>query len=215
VKIGVFDSGMGGLSVANAIEKALPEHDVLFRNDARHVPYGTKSPTRILAYVEPILRSLVDDGCAVIVVACNTVTTNLIAELRERISVPLVAVEPMVKPAAAMTKTGVIAVCATPTTLKSPRYAELKETYAESIKVVEPDCRSWSRMIEDGKLEKAIIADEITDALTLGADVIVLACTHYHWIEEEIKEIVGDKATVIHPEPAIIRQLKRVLATLG
>jgi glutamate racemase len=214
MKIGVFDSGVGGLSVARAIERALPEHDIVFRNDAKHIPYGTKSPEKILSFVEPILKSLVDDGCAVIVVACNTVSTTLIDTLRSHIKVPLVAIEPMVKPAAEMTKSGVIAVCATPTTLKSPRYAWLKETYAHDIKVVEPDCSSWTRMIEDDRLDEAIIGDEINDALILGADVIVLGCTHYHWIENEIKAIAGGKATVIQPEKAILKQLKLTINSM-
>lgn len=215
MKIGVFDSGMGGLSVARAIEKALPEIEILFRNDAEHLPYGTKPPEELLGYVEPILKSLATDGCSLIVVACNTVTTTLIGTLRSRLAVPLVAVEPMVKPAAARTRNGVIAVCATPTTLASPRYRELKETYAKGIKVVEPDCSSWTRMIEDKKVDHAVIADEINDALILGADVIVLGCTHYHWIEDDIRKMAGDKAVVLQPENAIIREVKRQLTRLG
>jgi len=212
MKIGVFDSGVGGLSVAQAIEKALPECEVLFRNDAKHMPYGTKSPEELLGYVEPILWELADEGCAAVVVACNTVSTTLIGQLRERLDMPLVAIEPMVKPAAELTKTGVIAVCATPTTLKSPRYKELKELFAKGIKVVEPDCRSWSRMIEDKKVDHARVKDAVNDAMTLGADVIVLGCTHYHWIEGDIKAIAAGRATVIQPTPAIIRQVKRVLS---
>lgn len=214
MKIGVFDSGVGGLSVAKALEKAFPEHQIMFRNDTGHLPYGDKSPAKILGYVEPILRSLAADGCAVIVVACNTVSTTLIDELRERITVPLIAIEPMVKPAAERTKSKVIAVCATPTTLKSGRYKWLKSTYAKDIKVVEPDCSRWARMIENKKLNRTMIADEINDALMLGADTIVLGCTHYHWIEEEIKEIAGDRAVVLQPEGAIIKQTKRVLKSL-
>jgi glutamate racemase len=211
MKIGVFDSGVGGLSVAQAIEKAMPEYEILFRNDAQHVPYGTKPAAELMGYVEPILQGLVMDGCEVIVIACNTVSTTLIEDLRKTITVPLIGLEPMVKPAAKLTKSGVIAVCATPTTLASERYKWLKNEYAKDIKVVEPDCSSWTRMIEDKKLDEAVIADEINDALTLGADVIVLGCTHYHWIEEEIKAIAGDKAAVIQPEAAIIKQLKKVI----
>lgn len=215
MKIGVFDSGMGGLSVAKAIEKALPEHEVLFRHDAEHLPYGTKKPEVLLGYVEPLLQGLVTAGCEVIVVACNTVTTNLIEELRKRIKVPLVGIEPMVKPAAELTKSGVIALCATPATLKSVRYRELKEQFAKKTKVIEPDCRSWAGMIEHKKFSAAVVADEIDDAITLGADVIVLACTHYHWIEDEIKSIAKDRAVVLQPESAIIRQLKRVIKEIS
>lgn len=214
MKIGVFDSGVGGLSVARAIEKALPEHEVLFRNDSAHVPYGTKPVKVLLGYVEPILKSLVDDGYVVIVVACNTISTTLIEELRGRIPVPLIAMEPMVKPAAGLTKSKVIAVCATPTTLSSERYIWLKDTYAKDVKVLEPDCSTWSSMIEDKALDEAVVADEINDVLTLGADVIVLGCTHYHWIEEEIKAMTGGRAVVLQPEPAIIKELKRMLFSL-
>lgn len=214
MKIGVFDSGLGGLSVARAIEKALPEHEVLFRHDAAHFPYGTKKPAELLGYVEPILHSMVKQGCAVIVIACNTVSTNLIAELRKRIAIHLVAIEPMVKPAAELTKKGVIAVCATPAALKSKRYQELKADYAANIKVLEPDCSRWAEMIEEKRLERAIIADTIGDVLTLGADVIVLGCTHYHWIEDEIQGLARGKATVIQPEEAIIREVTRRLDEL-
>lgn len=215
MKIGVFDSGVGGLSVAQAIEKALPEHEIIFRNDAKHVPYGTKPPEELLGYVRPILESLVAEGCAIIVIACNTVSTTLHDELKKVISVPLVALVPMVKPAAELTKSKVIAVCATPTTLSSRRYAELKEQYAQGIKVVEPDCSTWTRMIEDKALDEAVIADGINDALTLGADVIVLGCTHYHWIEKEIKEIAGEQARVIQPTEAIVKELTRQIDLLG
>lgn len=208
MKIGVFDSGLGGLSVARALEKALPEHEVIFRHDPEHFPYGSKKPEELIDYVEPIVQGLVRAGCAVIVIACNTVSTTMITELRKRVAIHLVAIEPMVKPASELTTAGVIAVCATPTTLKSDRYKQLKQDYASGIKVLEPNCASWSRMIETRKLDHALIADTITDVLTLGADVIVLGCTHYHWIQEEIQELAKDKAIVIQPEAAIIKEVK-------
>lgn len=214
MKIGVFDSGVGGLSMANAVRAALPEVEVILRQDKEHVPYGRRQPDELLGLVTPIFQQLVDDGCQVIVVACNTVTTTLIKQLRERFSVPLVAVEPMVKPAAALTKTGIIAVCATPTTLASPRYAELKQDYAGGVKVLEPDCGDWPAMIEHDKVDEQKIAQRINEVLAEGADVIVLACTHYHWIEDEIRELAKEKAQVIQPEQAVIEQLKRVISQL-
>lgn len=214
IKIGVFDSGRGGLSVARAIEKALPEAEILFRNDTDHLPYGSKPPEEIFGYVLPILQKLVQEGCQVIVVACNTVTTTLINELREQLTVPLVAVEPMVKPAAEMTQTGIIAVCATPTTLASERYDWLKNTYAKNVKVIEPDCSDWTRMIEDNEINEAIIGDRIESAIKQGADVVVLGCTHYHWIEELVNKLAKGQAKVIQPEPAVVEQLKRVLSQL-
>lgn len=214
VKVGVFDSGVGGLSMANAVRAALPEVDVILRQDTEHVPYGLRPPQELLKLVTPIFESMVNEGCQAIVVACNTVTTTLIHELRRRFKVPLVAVEPMVKPAAALTRTKVIAVCATPTTLASDRYAWLKEQYAQGIEVLEPNCGDWPAMIESKQIDKAAIAGRIDEVLDGNADVIVLACTHYHWIEEEIKDNAAGRAQVLQPEQAIIRELKRVLARL-
>jgi glutamate racemase len=213
MKIGVFDSGVGGLSVATAIRNALPELEVLLREDRQHLPYGKRQPAEILGFVTPIFQELIDAGCQVIVVACNTVSTTLIEDLRRRFAVPLIATEPMVKPAAALTKSGIIAVCATPTTLSSPRYAALKNEYAAGVTILEPDCSDWTMMIEE-KIDQEKIAVSISKVLKAGADVIVLACTHYHWIEQEIIDLAKGHAQVLQPEPAIIAQLKRVLAQL-
>lgn len=215
MRIGVFDSGVGGLSMANAIQKALPELEILLREDREHVPYGNRSPDEILNLVTPILESLVEEGCEIIVVACNTVTTTLITKLRQRLNVPLVAVEPMIKPAAALTVSKIIAVCATPTTLASDRYKWLKNEYAQGIRVLEPNCADWSSMIENKQMDKQKIDVRINEVLKAGADVIVLACTHYHWIENEIISLAGDRAKVLQPKEAIIKQLKRVLGQLG
>ncbi|MGZ6005477.1 MAG: glutamate racemase [Candidatus Saccharimonadales bacterium] len=212
MKVGVFDSGVGGQSVANAINEALPDLEILLREDREHLPYGSKTPDELLSLVTPIFQSMIDEGCEIIVVACNTVTTTIISKLRESFTIPLVAVEPMVKPAAALTKTGVIAVCATPATLASPRYKQLKDEFASDIKVLEPDCSDWALMIEHNQLEETKVEERISEVLDRGADVVVLGCTHYHWIEDEIKELCADKAEVIQPESALIEQLKRVLA---
>jgi len=213
-KIGVFDSGLGGLSVANSIRSALPEHEVIFRNDEHHVPYGKRDPEEILGFIVPIFEELIEEGCKVIVVACNTVTTTLITQLREQFSTPLVAIEPMVKPAAKLSKTGVIAICATPTTLHSARYAELKNKYAKDVTVLEPDCSDWSDMIQNRDVDQRKIAHEIERAIDKQADIIVLACTHYHWIEDEINQLTLGKAKVIQPAHETILQLKKVLLQL-
>jgi len=214
MKIGVFDSGIGGLSVANAIAKAMPEHEILFRNDRQHVPYGTREPNELLGFITPILQVLIKEECQVIVVACNTVSTTLIDRLREQFTVPLIAVEPMIKPASELTRTGIITVCATPTTLKSKRYQSLKTEFGKNIQILEPDCADWSEMIEDSSINEAVIQATINDVLDKKADVIVLACTHYHWIQNEIEESARGRATVIQPESAIIAQLTRVLSRL-
>lgn len=214
MRIGVFDSGIGGLSVAHAIEEAMPQHEIVFMNDQQHVPYGDKTPAEVLRYMRPIIDSLVIQGCRVIVIACNTATTTLIDKLRAEYNVPFVAVEPMVKPAAALTKRKVIAVCATPATLTSPRYKWLKDTYAKGIKVLEPDCSDWALMIERSDVDEQKIAVRIENVIGDGADVIVLGCTHYHWIEKEIQTMARGRAKVLQPEVPLIRQLSRVIDSL-
>jgi glutamate racemase len=215
MKIGVFDSGVGGLSVANAIRKSLPELEVEVREDKEHVPYGTRPPAEILGLVKPIFQQMVQAGCQVIVIACNTVSTNLMPELRRLFDVPLIAVEPMVKYAAKLTKSGVITVCATPTTLASPRYQYLKKRYTRGIQVLEPDCHDWAYMIQHDEIDEAKIRGRLEDALGKNTDVIVLGCTHYHWIEEKIKVIADGRAQVIQPEPIIVQRLKQLLVQLA
>lgn len=209
--IGVFDSGVGGLSVANAVQKALPQETIILREDKKNLPYGTKTADQLYNLVCPILDEMVIAGCEVIVIACNTVTTTIISRLRKVLQIPLIGMEPMVKPAAELTKTGVIAVFATPTTLASARYAELKQKYAAGIKVVEPDCSKWSYMVEHNEIDEQQIQANVVIALDANADVIVLGCTHYHWIEDLIRSFCNDRALVIQPEQPVIAQLKIVL----
>jgi glutamate racemase len=199
VRIGVFDSGVGGLSVANAIERALPEHGVVFRDDAGHVPYGTRELQEIYGFSEPIVRQLIEeDGADVVVIACNTVTTNFITRLREEFRVPLVGMEPSVKPAAEASLTGTITVCATPRTLESPR-----------------DCSDWSSMIESNRVNARHIAEIVDASIAAGSDQIVLGCTHYHWIEDTIRACADGRASVLQPEQPVIEQLQRVLAAVS
>lgn len=210
-KVGVFDSGVGGLSVANAIQAALPQMQVIFRNDNQNMPYGDKPRAQVLELVTPILKQLASEGCDIIVIACNTVTTNHLPELKHRINLPLIGVEPQVKTAAGVTKSGVVAVCATPGTLASQRYLQLKHMYAKDIKVIEPDCSRWAYMIEHGEVEERAIARQINEVCSTGADAIVLGCTHYHWIEGLIKRTAQGRAAVIQPEQKVVEQVKRIL----
>jgi glutamate racemase len=213
MKIGVFDSGIGGLSVAHAIEAALPLAEVVFVTDPEHFPYATKTPDEIWQGIVPIIQSLIDRQCQTIVIACNTVSTTLAGRLRKTFpEVPFVALEPMLKPAAQLTASKTVCVCATPTTLASFRYAELKKQYAANIQVIEPDCSDWSALIEQNQMNEQKLKAVIAPALQAGADVIVLGCTHYHWIEQEIRAIVGEQVEILQPEQAVISQLKRVLA---
>jgi len=211
VRIGVFDSGVGGLAVVKAIQKEMPGVEIVYKDDKEHVPYGTRDIEEIHQFIRPIFQKFIDEGCQTVVVACNTVTTNLIEELRKEFNIPLVGMEPMVKPAAAQTKTGVIAVCATPRTLASKRYQWLKDEYARGVKVLEPDCGDWALMIESNRLDREKIAKTVENVISMGADQIVLGCTHYHWIEKEIKTIAQGRAEVMQPEGPVIAQLKKVL----
>ena len=214
-KIGVFDSGVGGLSVASAIKKASPAYEVVFKNDSEHVPYGSRSIEEIYKLCLPIIKSLETDGCEVIVIACNTVTTNLIERLRKDIGVPLVGMEPMVKTAVAKTKTKVVTVCATPRTLASKRYEFLKSELAGGVKVLEPNCSDWTEMIETNQIDKDKIEQIVASSLAQKSDVIVLGCTHYHWIEDLIKSATNGQALVLQPEEPVIRQLKLVLEKIS
>jgi glutamate racemase len=214
VKIGVFDSGVGGQSVINAIKKELPDLEIIYKDDKKHLPYGSKTKEEIHEFVTPIFQEFVAEGCQVIVIACNTVTTNLIKELREEFKVPMIGMEPAVKPAALSSKSKVIAVCATPSTLSSDRYKWLKNEFAPGIEVLEPDCSGWALMIENNQIDRDKIAKTVENVCEAGADQIVLGCTHYHWIEEEIKDLAKGRAEIIQPEQPVINQLRKVLSAL-
>jgi glutamate racemase len=214
VKVGVFDSGVGARHVISAIQRALPDLKIIYKDDKQHVPYGSRTVEEIHEFIRPIFQEFIDEGCQVIVVACNTVTTNLITQLRREFAVPMVGMEPAIKPAAQQTKTGVIAVCATPRTLSSERYAWLKQEYAKGVKALEPDCSGWALMIENNRVEREKVAETIEGVINMKTDVIVLGCTHYHWIEELINGIAAGRAEVIQPEQPVITQLKTVLAQL-
>ncbi len=214
-KIGVFDSGIGGLSVVKAIQNELPDLEIVYKDDKKHVPYGLRDVNEIHGFVRPIFQEFVDEGCQAIVIACNTVTTNLITELRHEFKLPMVGLEPAVRAAAVMTKSKTIAVCATPRTLASKRYKWLKQEFTKGMVVLEPDCSDWAMMIENDSVERDKVAKITNQAIKQGADVIVLGCTHYHWIEEIIKDIAKGRAKIIQPEKPVIEQLKRVLGRLA
>lgn len=214
LKIGVFDSGVGGKSVSNAIRKALPGLEVMYKNDSANIPYGDKAPSELQSLVLPILQQMVAGGCSVIVIACNTVSTTIIDKLSSKIAVPLIGMEPMVGLASSKTKSGAIAVCATPTTLASFRYQQLKHLYAQKVKVIEPDCKKWAYMIEHNQIDEQMIIDSIESVCRFGADIIVLGCTHYHWIEKLIKKTAGSRAEILYPEPIVIGKLIQVLKDL-
>lgn len=210
MNIGVFDSGIGGKAVANSLSKAFPTAHITYVHDAEHMPYGnrTSSDVRILTdlAIQPLL------GSDVIVIACNTASAMAIEYLRETYPDQLfIGLEPMVKPASAMTKTSSITICATPATLKSDRYAGLKERFAQGIQIFEPDCSEWAYMIEHNSIDDQKITTMVQESHEHNSDVIVLACTHYHWIRERIEELAGPEITVLDPSRAISARVLSVL----
>lgn len=212
MRIGVFDSGIGGEAVSASLKHEFPHAEILTVSDREHIPYGNREPREIIQLTEHAITPLIESGCDIIVLACNTATAAAIDTLRERHPTqPFIGLEPMVKPAAALSKTGTIAVFATPTTLSSRRYTEAKDTYTTTVKVIEPDCSDWAELIESDDMNRAQIDEVVTDCIKQGADVIVLGCTHYHWIKHEIIETAGLRAVVLEPSEAIARRVRELL----
>jgi glutamate racemase len=212
MKLGVFDSGIGGRAVAASLQSTFPEAELMIVDDHKNVPYGSKTQQQILALTDIAIQPLLAAQCDIIILACNSASAAAIEELRKRYpSQPFIGLEPMVKPAAALTKSGVVAVCATPATLSSERYRRLVKIYGQNIRIIEPDCSQWATMIENNHVNRAQIEQTINSCCKQGADVIVLACTHYHWIKDLIIEISAGRATVIEPSEAIGRRVKQLL----
>ena len=211
MKLGVFDSGIGGEAVAERLRVTFPTAIVHTVNDRMHVPYGLRSQSEIIRLTEKTLQPLLDGTYDIIVIACNTATAAAIETLRSRYPSQLfIGLEPMIKPAAALTRTGVVAVCATPATLNSSRYKNHKAQYRD-ITFFEPDCSDWASLIESGSLEQDRIEDVITSCLNARADVIVLGCTHYHWIGDTIAAFATGQAIVLEPSDAIASRVRELL----
>lgn len=212
MKLGVFDSGIGGEAIAASLRDAFREAEIITINDSAHMPYGSRSADEIISLTDAAIKPLLNSNCDVIVIACNTATTIALPTLRAKYpEQKFIGIEPMVKPAVLCTKSGVIAVCATPSTLSSKRYAELKKTYAHDVVVLEPDCSNWAYMIENKNINQELIRKQVRDVLAQKADVIVLGCTHYHWIKELIELVATDKAVVLEPSNAIVARVKALL----
>lgn len=213
MKLGVFDSGIGGEAVANMLRQSFPDAEVLVVDDREHVPYGDRSSEDITQLTDAAIQPLLDAGCDVIVIACNSATAAAIETLRSRYTGQhFIGLEPMIKPAAQLTASGIVGVCATPATLGSQRYKKLKRMHAPSLTILEPDCSDWARLIEDNGLNESHVADVIDSLCNEGADVIVLACTHYHWIRTIIEETADGRAKVIDPSTAIVQRIHSLLA---
>ena len=212
MKLGVFDSGIGGEAVAVALQKTFPEAEIITVNDHDNVPYGEKSKNAVIALTDAAIQPLLKAQCDVIILACNTATALAIEQLRrEYPHQKFIGIEPMIKTAAAATKTGTIAVCATRATLGSMRYSELMERYGKGLKVIEPDCSQWAYWIEHNQLNHDHVKEIIDNVCNSDADVIVLGCTHYHWIKEDIIALADGRAVVLEPSEAIGRQVTALL----
>jgi len=218
--IGMFDSGVGGLSVLRALRSALPGEDVLYLADQAHIPYGPKSKERIREFAFEITSFLLDQGAKLIVVACNTASAAALHALREGFpSVSFVGMEPAVKPAAETTRTGKVGVLATPTTFSGDLYASVVERFAQHVTIYTSTCPGLVEEIEAGNLDtlktRKILEEALTPMLDAGIDTVVMGCTHYPFVIPMIEEITGPDVRTIDPAPAIARQARRLLEGEG
>jgi glutamate racemase len=213
--IGIFDSGVGGLSVLRAIRQEMPQAELLYLADQARVPYGSRTLEEVRSFSESITRYLISQGAGLIVVACNTASAAALHSLRQSFpEVPFVGMEPAVKPAAEQTRTGVVGVLATPATFQGALYSSVVERFASGVVLLPHTCPGLVRQIESGDLEgpltRSILEDALSPMLAQGIDTVVLGCTHYPFVIPLIQSIVGPAVRVIDPAPAVARQVRRV-----
>lgn len=211
--IGIFDSGVGGLSVLRHIRAELPHEELLYVADSAHAPYGGKSPQLIQTRSLALAEFLVAQGAKALVVACNTATAAAIGMLRARFSLPVIGMEPAVKPAVAATRSGVVGVLATTGTLKSAQFAALLENYGRNVRVVTQGCPGLVECVERGDLEasktRELLRVYLEPLLAEGADTLVLGCTHYPFLRPLIEELTEGKVSLIDTGAAVARQVRR------
>jgi glutamate racemase len=214
--IGVFDSGVGGLSVLREIRRELPAEDLLYVADTAHAPYGDRDAEFIRERALAVVARLTEEDVKAVVVACNTATGLAVDALRARYTLPIVAIEPAVKPAASQTRSGVIGVLATTQTLASTRFSKLVDTHASGVEVLVQACPGLVTQVEAGDLSgpktRALVAEYVRPLLEQGADAIVLGCTHYPFLRAVFEEIAGPAVTIIDPAVAVAREVRRRLA---
>jgi glutamate racemase len=217
--IGVFDSGVGGLSVLREIRRALPEEDLIYVADSKYAPYGEQSEATIEQRSIAIAEFLVGESAKAIVVACNTATGVAIDALRSRFAVPVVGIEPAVKPATLKTKSGVIAVLATKQTLASAKFSRLVAAYGAEVQVISQPCPGLVEQIEQGDLSsrttRTLVKACVAPLLAKGADTLVLGCTHYPFLTPVIRDIAGPSVAILDPSVAVASELRRRLQTGG
>jgi len=212
--IGVFDSGIGGLSVLRELQKVLPNERFIFFADQRHVPYGSKTPAQLRRYTSDITRFLLERRCKLIVVACNTGTVYAIDHLRRTFTVPFIGTVPAIKPAAALSTTKVVGILSTPATAASPALKALVRQHAHDARVLRIGCPGLEELVERGIVSgpgtDAALRKHLAPALRAKADVIVLGCTHYPFLRRRIAAL--SNARVIDSGRAIARRTKNILA---
>lgn len=217
--IGVFDSGVGGLSVLREIRTLLPHETLLYVADSAHIPYGDKPTSVIEARATALTEFLLYQGAKAIVVACNTASSAALAQLRARFAVPIVGMEPAVKPAVQQTRSRVVAVLATPRTLSGEKFANLLARFGAGVAVHVQPCPGWVEQVETGNIDadnaRVLVEKHVAPLLARGVDTLVLGCTHYPFLRPLIQQIAGPSITIIDPGPAVARELQRRLQSSG
>lgn len=213
--IGIFDSGVGGLSIVKAIKRITPNENLIYFADTEFSPYGNKSKEIINQRSENIINFLISQNCKMVVMACNTATVNSISNLRAKFSIPIVGVEPAIKPAALQSKTGTIGILATAQTLESESYNLLQSKYSQQVNIETTACPKFVSLVENlnhnNKQAVQITEEYIHPLLVKGCDQIVLGCTHFSFLSDVIKSVVGDKATIIDTAIPVATEVKRRL----
>jgi glutamate racemase len=214
--LGIFDSGIGGLTVLRAIHQLMPDEPLFYLADQAHVPYGMRSLDEVRQFSEAITHYLLDQSARLIVVACNTASAAALRYLRATFpDVPFVGMEPAVKPAAEHTRSGVVGVLATPATFQGKLYASVVERFGQGVRLLQHTCPGLVTQIENGALHSAetrhILENALLPMLQQGIDTVVLGCTHYPFVIPLIQEITGPDVRVIDPAPAVARQAQRLL----
>lgn len=219
MRIGFFDSGIGGLSVLRHALEHIPGAEFVYVADSAHAPYGDQPSEWVKDRSLHIARYLEGQGVDALVIACNTATALAAGSIREALDIPVIAMEPAIKPAVAQTRTRRIAVLATATTLASTRYKELCQRHAAGVDLFEYAPHHWVEQIEQGTyLEPgyaALLEEELSDMLQQGVDTWVLACTHFPFIQAQLAAVIGPEAHIIDPAPAVTAQLIRRLPEAG
>ena len=213
-----MDSGMGGLSVWKEIRASLPNESLIYYADAAHCPYGDRDHDEIRGYVEYAVAQMFDKGAKMIVLACNTATASAIQYLRaEYPSVPFVGMEPAVKPAAAATKTGTIAVLATRSSLDGGHFKRTSAEYADKVRILSAVGEGWVPLVESGKENTAEALETVRvvvePLLAENADQLVLGCTHYPFLTRAIRQVIGERdVKTVNSAPAIVRRVRNLLS---